>query len=519
VYSCVVGGSQLTGVPYTRALAMGVDAKRQVVVAGWTSHADFPTTPGAFDPVKNADHSAFVFKLERDGSDLVYSTFLEGSDDEEAYALAVTPGGSAIVAGVSDSLDFPTTPGAFETAHGPSDIGFITRLNPSGSTLEFSTFLKAAPYGLSLDGAENVFATGIAGSAFPATPGAFDTTWTSPFVDCFVAKLSSDGSSMLWGTFLGGSGEDWPNAIAVDPHGGVAVAGRTNSFNFPVTPGAFQPAHYPGPNTDCFVARLSSDGTALQYATYLGGDGSDEATGVCVDAAGVATIAGVGGNTSFPVTLGAYDTTPYSAEGFVARFDVSGQRLFYSSFVGATGYDRFYAIAADPMGVVTIGGSTEGDYPVTPGAFATTPAGGQTDGMVTRMDLLPTGAASFGSSTPSCYGPLVIGPTEMPAAGSSTFSIYASGAPPGSLGFLGLAPNPIASGFSIAGLTLWIEPGPGLVLLPAPAQSFPYAEVSVPIPPGTVGLRAHAQLAFLNTSTCGGAGTLSATNALELTVQ
>lgn len=524
LYSCVVGGDGAVTFGYTRALGVGIDAKGEVVVAGWTSFSDFPTTPGAYDSHKNSPSGvAFVFKLKRDGSDLVYSTFVEGSQYDEARALAVSPDGAAIIGGFTSSQDFPVTPGAFDTIHGPGDPAFLARLSPDGSRLEWATYLAgtARVNAVALDALGNVLATGVTGGTFPTTSGAFDTTFNDgqSTWDGFVAKLAADGSSLIWGTYLGGLVEDRPNAIAVDGAGGVVVAGATMSWDFPLTPTAFQTQHFPSAGTDMFVTRLDASGSVLIGSTYIGGIGHDEVFGVAIDAGGCSTIAGKGGGASFPVTLGAHDSDPIDMEGIVARLAPDLGRLFYSSFVGGTGTDQFNALAMDALGVATTGGWTTGDYPVTLGAFATTPFGGQMDGMVTRMDLLPKGAVAFGSSTPACLGPIAIGVTEMPAAGSTTFALYASGPPPGALAFLGLAQARQVPALPIAGVALWIDPAPGLVILPAHVPPTPYVEVTVPIPAGTSGLQAFAQFAFVDTAACASVGSVSASNALALTVQ
>jgi hypothetical protein len=527
IYSCIVGGNT-TLFPYTRAMAVDVDASRRVVVVGWTGHTDFPTTPGALDTHKNnsTGQSGFVFMLEPDGSDLVYSTFLEGSQNETAMALAVTPQGAAIVGGNSDSQDFPVTPGAFDTVHGPGNPGFICRLNPAGDLLEWSTFLggAAAVNAIRLDAQGSVFACGTTNASFPVTPGAFDTSHNSPltYPDGFVARLTSDGKNLQWATYLGGSAEERLNALAIDPLGSVVVTGATKSLNYPVTSGAIQTTHSAGSgnNYDIFVTKLNALGSGLVYSTYLGGASwYEEGFGIASDSAGIATLGGLSSMLSVPATAGAYDSFAYDYEGFVARLSPDGKRLYYWSYVGGQGTDQFNALAMDPLGIVTVGGYTTDSYPVTPGCFDPLGGGGQTDGMVTRMDLLPAGAVPYGTSTPSCHGPLVIGVTKAPAAGSSDFALYASGAPAGSLGVLGLSAGLPQPGYSLAGLTLWIGLGMELVVLPALAQSIPYAEVAVPIPSGIAGLQVSAQFVFRNTAACGGAGTFSASNALTITVQ
>jgi hypothetical protein len=519
VYSGIIGGTQAG---YSRAYALGVLPGGEVVAAGWTSSKGFPTTPGAFDQTKNSfQSSGFVLKMSPDGSTLEYSTLLEGSQSEQIFALAVAPDGSAIVGGLSASANFPTTPGAFDTIHGPGTAPFVAKLDPSGSQLAWSTLLAGwgTVHGLCLDEQGAVLATGIVGDDFLATPGSYAPAHTGGSWDGFVAKLSSDGSQLLWGTYLGGSFEERPNAIAYHPAAGVVVAGRTYSWDYPVTPGAFQTTHYPNSSYDGFVTRLNHSGSALVYSTYLGGSTWDEPYGVAIDAGGLVTVAGVTGTATFPTTDGAFDTTAFSAEGFVTRISPEGSRLFYSTFVGNSGYEQFQALACDALGIATLGGWTTGDYPVTPGCFAPTPFGGQADGMVTRMELVPRGAATYGTSTPACDGPIAIGVTQIPVAGATSFGLYASGAPPSAVGVLGLSPAAFGSPIPLGGALVWVDPGVSPIVLPVVVPATPFVERGLSIPLGATGLQVFGQFVFLNPSNCGAVGGLSASNAIALTVQ
>jgi hypothetical protein len=183
----------------------------------------------------------------------VYSTFLGGSSSDGVKGLALDAQGSAIVAGVTDSPDFPSTPGAFDTTYNGGDA-FVTKLSPTGSSLVYSTFLGGAggdfATALAVDGQGSAIVGGGTGSLdFPITPGAFDTTYNGN-QDGFVTRLSPTGSSLIYSTFLGGSwgpgpsspfggGADWVNAVALDGQGAITVAGVTCSADFPTTPGAF----------------------------------------------------------------------------------------------------------------------------------------------------------------------------------------------------------------------------------------------------------------------------------------
>src|SRR5438477_4149011 len=207
---------------------------------------------------------------------LVYSTYLGGSGNDEAWSIAVDSLGSAYVTGTTSSTNFPTTPGSFQTAFGggSADI-FVTKLNAIGSALVYSTYLggsgsEGGAPGIAVDSLGNAYVTGgTASTNFPTTPGAFQTTLGGG-TDAFVTKLNATGSALLYSTYLGGSGgEGGMFRIALDTVGNAYVVGHTSSTNFPTTPGAFQTALVG--NVSAYVTKLNATGSALLYSTYLGG--------------------------------------------------------------------------------------------------------------------------------------------------------------------------------------------------------------------------------------------------------
>ncbi len=523
VYSSMIGG----GSHEDRGQDVAVDSLGRATVVGWTNSPDFPTTPGSWDPVKTGTNSGFVFRLSALGEDLQYSTFLEGTLGSEALTVAVAASGSAIVGGETSSADFPTTPGAFDTTFGGlGSDGFVTRLDPSGSFLEWSTFLGGfgpdEVFALAIDGQENVTATGLAGSAdFPTTPGAFKTG--IPYGgDAFVARIDSTGSSLLWSTLLGGDQEDRGFAVGLTLDGGVVIGGDTRSFDFPTTPGAFQTTHAPGPVNpwDTFVTRMDPTGSRLVYSTFLGGDEGDFLDDIVVDASGVATAVGSTSSVNFPLTPGAFDTDPTGKNDAitVSRLDPLGSRLFYSSIVGGSQADTGEGITMNPSRRVTLVGRTFScDYPTTPDAFQPTPPGGNTDAVITTMDLLLQGVQQLGKSTPSCLGPLDLNATEMPVAGASTFGVYCSAAPPLARGFLIVSMAGSSSALRQTGSGRLGMPPTMVQLVESNAEGF--AETRLPLPAGVTGMQLICRYVFRNTSSCTGPLPWSATNGLLITVQ
>src|SRR5260221_63281 len=236
-------GSTLVYSTYLGAGAQGagiaVDAEGNAYMTGQTGSAMFPTTPGAFQPVFGGGPvDAFVMKLNADGSALVYSTYLGGSNVEVGGGIAVDTGGNAYVTGGTDSTNFPTTPEAFQTVPGS---GFVTKLDPTGSSLVYSTYLNASSGAIAVDAQGNAYVTGTASTDFQTTPGAFQPVLAGSF-DAFVAKINPPGSGLAYSTYLGGTNEDHGNGIAVNAAGNAYVTGYTSSNNFPTTPDAAQPA-------------------------------------------------------------------------------------------------------------------------------------------------------------------------------------------------------------------------------------------------------------------------------------
>ena len=517
VYSCLIGGNTHD----ERGLAVAVDAAGRATVAGYTGSLDFPTTEGAYDETKEGlqgSDCVFVLRLSPDASELEYSTFIEGTAaGSQATGVAVAGSGAAVVGGWS-SPGFPTTAGAFSTTHGGATDGFVARLDPTGSSLEWSTLLGGIGtdqlFALAIDAQENATITGNTGSPdFPTTPGAFKTGIPRGG-DAFVTRLDASGSALVWSTFLGGRDYDAGAAIALHASGDTIVSGRTDSTNFPTTPGAFQEAFIAGSH-EGFVTRLNASGTGLVFSTYLGSTGSEYLADLATDASGIVTVMGSVGAWDFPTTPGAFETIGNFDEMFVTRFAPDGTRLFYSSYVGGPETDAGTAMALGATGRVTLVGYSfySGGFPTTEGALRTNYTGGQTDAVVATLDLVLEGVELFGASRPACLGPLTMNATEMPLAGASGFGLYCSGAPPLAKGLLVLGPTDTPHGSPLDGLI-------GVVAaISVQSDASGYVETPLPLPPSTEGLRFAARYVFTNTLGCPGNGSASTSNGLFVTVQ
>lgn len=361
--------------------AIAFDQSGNIVIAGQTGTTSFPLTPGVVDDVL-IKKEGFISKLDPTGSNLLLSTFLGGSGDDEIFAIAVDQSDQILVTGITRSVDFPTTPGALGTAiKGSQDI-FVSKLSASADNLIYSTFLGGSspfesPTALVLDSSGLAYVAGSTRSVdFPTTPGSFDQTQNGDS-DAFVVKIAADGSSLLYGTFLGSSGLDSAEAMIIDDMGQVIVGGVTTpgpskgDSGFPTTPGAFDES--PNGASDGFITKLNASGSALIYSTYLGGPNNDAVTAIAMDAMTEAVVVGGYSGDGFPISAGVFDTTHNgSRDLFLASLNSSGSNLLFSTYLGGNDDDDVAAIAVESDGDMIVTGQTySDDFPLTAGALVT----------------------------------------------------------------------------------------------------------------------------------------------------
>src|SRR4051812_27970997 len=307
--SALLYSTYLGGTDYDDPRGIAVDGAGNAYVAGDTVSVDFPTTAGAFSRTNRGAYDMFVTKLNTAGTALAYSTSIGGTQVDNGERVAVDAAGNAYVLGFTSSADFPTTAGAFDTtANGDFDVS-VTKLNPAGSALVYSTYLGGAGSdsggGLVVDGNGNAYVAGGAGSTnFPTTPGAFDTV--SDGNDAFLAKLNAAGAALAYSTVLGGTASDGAAGVAVDTSGNAWLTGTTSSTDFPVTADGADRSF--NGVADAFVSEVSPAGSALLYSMFLGGSQSDSGTDVAADAGGNPYVTGQTYSMDFPATAGAFDT-------------------------------------------------------------------------------------------------------------------------------------------------------------------------------------------------------------------
>jgi hypothetical protein len=308
-----------------------------------------------------------------DETQLTWSTFLKVVATDGGFSITVDNSGNAYVTGWTESSDFPTTVGVFDTSHNSQTDVFVAKLYQTGNVLGYSTFLGGMAddlgYGIAVDNSGNAYVTGETWSSnFPYTAGAFDTTHNGE-MDAFVAKLSPDGNTLTYATFIGGFDFDYGNDIAVDNSGYAYTAGVTFSADFPVVAGSYDTEH--NDESDAFVAKLNPAGSDLSYSSFVGGDFEDEALAIALAGAGYAYIVGNTASDNFPVTAGAYDTTPNGDfDVFAAKFNTAGSDLDYATLLGGNNSDYGRSIVVDDSLYAYVTGETfSNDFPSTSGAF------------------------------------------------------------------------------------------------------------------------------------------------------
>jgi hypothetical protein len=308
VYSTYLGGND-----GDRGKDIAIDDNGCSYITGRTLSADFPTV-NCYQ-THQGDWDAFVSKFSPGGDSLFYSTYLGGTDDDRGWDIGIDGSGCAYVTGSTSSSDFPTL-NPYQMYQGESDA-YVIKLAPAGSTLVYSTYLGGSDFdcgwGISIDSGGIAYVAGQTESSDFPTLNPYQTHQGSS--DAIVAKLSSAGNSLLFGTYLGGSEWDWGWNIVVDGNGSSFVIGTTRSADFPtLNPYQMYQGEY-----DAFVTMLSSSGNTLAYSTFLGGNDNEYGRGIAIDGDGNAYVIGRTESTDFP-TLNPYQTYQSEWDVFVTKF-------------------------------------------------------------------------------------------------------------------------------------------------------------------------------------------------------
>jgi hypothetical protein len=359
---------------------IAVDGSGSAYVTGSTYSSDFPTVTPFHGTLKGST-DVFVTKLSSGGNALVYSTYLGGSSsDDYGSGIAVDSTGSAYVTGWTDSPDFPTAVPFDGSFNGAIDA-FVARLSPAGNSLVYSSYLG----GSGQDYGAAIAIDGVGGAYVTGKTDSPDMPTVNPFSssltgyeDAFVTKVSPGGNSLAYSTYLGGSDNEFGYGIAADRVGSAYLTGWTSSSDFP-TVTPFSGST--GGYGDAFVTKLSPAGNSLEYSTYLGGSGRDEGDGIVVDATGSAYVTGNTGSPDFPTANPYSGTFGGYGDTFVTKLSPGGNTLAYSTYLGNS-FGR--GIAVDGEGSAYVTGQTfSPDFP-TVAPFDGSLKGGS-DAFVTKL--------------------------------------------------------------------------------------------------------------------------------------
>jgi hypothetical protein len=379
LYSTYIGGNS-RDVPG----AIAVTSNGQAVLSGSTASTDFPL----MNPLQGygggtylTGGDAFILKLSASGNALSYSTYVGGTGGESAGGLVLDATGAAYVAGSTDSPNFPVV-NAVQTSLGSLNAGvrdaFVFKLNPAGTALVYSTYLGGGDAdtsgSIALDAAGNAYVTGSTASDNFPVQGPAQGIKSPGGSDAFITKLHPSGSALVYSTYLGGSSpqgatgeyaKDSGTGIVVDSLGRATVVGSTGAGNlFPTTAPCFGPC---GGSLDAFVARLSADGSTVEFSARIGGSNVEAASGAVLDPLGRASFVGYTYSTDFPVAIPLQGTNAGGAgvgDWFIARVD-SGGALDFSTYLGGTQYEFASDIAIDSASNLYVTGYSNGsDFPL-----------------------------------------------------------------------------------------------------------------------------------------------------------
>ncbi|MBD1383442.1 SBBP repeat-containing protein [Metabacillus arenae] len=382
IYSSYLGGTNSD-----QGSSIVVDEMGNAYVTGFTHSPDFPIV-NAFQPVFGGGQDAFVTKVDPSGG-LIYSSYLGGTGDDFGSSIAVDGMGNAYVTGRTSSLDFPTV-NPFQPVFGGGQDAYVTKVDPSGGLI-YSSYLGGINTddgrSIAVDGMGNAYLTGITLSPDFPTVNAFQPAFGGGF-DAYVTKVDPSGG-LIYSSYLGGTGNDLSNSIAVDEIGNAYVTGFTLSLDFP-TVNAFQPAF--GGGFDAYVTKVDPSG-GLIYSSYLGGTNIDQGSSIAVDEMGNAYVTGFTHSPDFPTVNAFQPAFGGVRDAYVTKVDPSGG-LIYSSYLGGINSDQGSSIVVDEMGNAYVTGFTHSpDFP-TVNAFQPVFGGGQ-DVYVTKVD--PSGGLIYSS--------------------------------------------------------------------------------------------------------------------------
>jgi Beta-propeller repeat len=447
-YATFLGGNDSE-----RAEGIAVDAAGNAYVTGYTLSLGFPTK-NPMQTERAGLQDAFVIKLNPEGSDLVFSTFLGGNGSESGNDIALDEEGNVYVAGWTGSDNFPTFNPLQPARAGASDV-FVAKLMSDGSALIFSTYLGGGDIdnngSLKVDRAGDILVTGRTASTnfptvnafqpvhadsiiIPCPPFSFPLCFRGPYIgteDAFVAKLKGNGSALVFSTYLGGSRGDDGQGLAIDGNGDIYVIGVTGSIDFPAA-NPLQAANggygSNDPNTlyDAFVAKFNANG-ALVYSTYFGGSSADFGRAISLDAAGNVYLLGRTSSPNFPTVAPLKSTLSGFSDLFVARLNRTGSAILYSTYLGGSSFEEAGDLKVDAQGNAYITGSTEStDFPTVNAIQSVLNPGGPCKVFITSDPLSDVIVAKLNASGSSLVSSTYLGGSCLEGGTAITIDRFGS---------------------------------------------------------------------------------------------
>ena len=374
-----------------------LDKNNNIYVVGKTGCSDFPTTPGAYDTAYNGGHyDGFISTLDNTLQNLLASTYLGASASsffggiDSVHSIAIDGDDNVYVAGQTDGSDFPTTSGAYDQTYNGGDEGFISKLNSDLTNLLASTYLGTSEYDnidrIIIGNNGDIYGVGSTmSSAFPTTSGAYSTEMDGGKAG-FIFNFANDLQTLLASTFIGGNRYDGAQGLVLDSSGNLYVSGKTESSNFPTTPGAYNTVHANG--NDIFVLKIDGQLQNLLNSTLLGGRDTDTGGFVTIGSDGTVYVSGRTASSDFPTTPDAYDRTyPGTSCIYISKFDANLSNLMASTYIdGDSDYRSDKIMALDSSGNIYVVGNAGASFPTTPGAYDTTHNGSTNDAFVAKFD-------------------------------------------------------------------------------------------------------------------------------------
>lgn len=367
------------GIGYELPNAIALDPNGDIVIAGETHSVDLPTTDDAFQPDYNGGSAfgygdGFIAKLAADGSGILYCSYFGTPQDERISGIAFDSHGNLCLTGLTSSKNLPLINAVQRIYGGGESDGFLAKLDPSLTHLLFSTYLggedRDEDQKIAIDASDSIYLSGSTLSTnFPITPGAFQTAHaledsTGANWDGFVAKFESDGSRLVYSTYIGGPLDDGAYDIAVDAEGNACVTGEIRAhfdnvnYGFQSSPGI--------PGGDAYVAKLRPDGSGFLWFSYLGGAGDDRGYGIALDAQNNILLTGMTTSLDFPVVDAPQTKFAHGAQdAFVAKVSANGQKLLYSTYLGGGDEESGFAVTADRGGnAIVVGQTASLNFPI-----------------------------------------------------------------------------------------------------------------------------------------------------------